>query len=219
MDLKFLDSQDYANHVGKNANGLFHVLTHKALEKKSKKFYANILEVGAGNAQHLKYLKSSFEKYTMIDLEIPENVIKNDKTEYVKGDIHQLPFADCSYDKIILTCILHHLSDPVKALSELRRVAKDDGEITILLPSDPGLIFRFLRKIFADSELKRKKVKNIALLRAVDHRNHVASLISIIKFVFAKDKLKISGYPARIKLWNLNLFFIINVHLQKNAVL
>ena len=217
MEAKFLDSHDYANHVEKNANGLFHALTHKALEKNSKSYYSKILEVGAGNGQHLKFLKSNFDKYTMVDLEIPENVSKTFKTEYVKGDIHKLPFADCSYDKLILTCVLHHLSDPIKALSELRRVARDGGEITILLPSDPGIIFRFLRKIFADPGLKRKKVENITLLRAIDHRNHVASLLAMIKFVFVNDKLRIIGYPAKMKLWNLNLFFIINVRIQKST--
>lgn len=43
------------------------------------------------------------------------------------GDIHRLPFEDDSFDVVHAHQVLQHISDPVKALQEMRRVAKVGG--------------------------------------------------------------------------------------------
>ena len=47
--------------------------------------------------------------------------------EFVVGDIHALEYPDNSFDVVHVHQVLQHISDPVKALSEMRRVTKPGG--------------------------------------------------------------------------------------------
>ena len=47
--------------------------------------------------------------------------------EFVTGDIHALEYQDNTFDVVHAHQVLCHLSDPVKALSEMRRVTKPGG--------------------------------------------------------------------------------------------
>ncbi len=56
-------------------------------------------------------------------------------TELLVGDVSKLPFADESFDKIILSEVLEHLPDDRKALSEIYRVLKKNGVLGITVPN------------------------------------------------------------------------------------
>ena len=43
------------------------------------------------------------------------------------GDIYELPFSDASFDAALANGVLMHLSEPVRALAELRRVLRPGG--------------------------------------------------------------------------------------------
>jgi ubiquinone/menaquinone biosynthesis C-methylase UbiE len=45
------------------------------------------------------------------------------------GDIHSLDFPDDTFDIVHVHQVLQHIADPVRALREMRRVAKSDGGI------------------------------------------------------------------------------------------
>ncbi|KAL5340973.1 S-adenosyl-L-methionine-dependent methyltransferase [Aspergillus crustosus] len=47
------------------------------------------------------------------------------------GDIHALPFDDESFDIVHVHQVLQHVSDPVSALCELRRVVKTGGIVSV----------------------------------------------------------------------------------------
>ncbi|KFY41825.1 hypothetical protein V494_02777 [Pseudogymnoascus sp. VKM F-4513 (FW-928)] len=47
--------------------------------------------------------------------------------EFKVGDIHALDFPDDSFDVVHVHQVLQHISDPVKAIREMRRVAKPGG--------------------------------------------------------------------------------------------
>jgi len=48
---------------------------------------------------------------------------------FEEGDAEALPFADASFDAVISNFGIHHVPDPVRALSEARRVLRRDGRI------------------------------------------------------------------------------------------
>lgn len=50
------------------------------------------------------------------------------------GDIHQLPFADGSFDGCRTERVLIHSPTPLEALSEMRRVLKAGGRIVVIEP-------------------------------------------------------------------------------------
>ena len=51
--------------------------------------------------------------------------------EFVVGDIHALEYPDDTFDVVHVHQVLQHVSDPVKALSEMRRVAKPGGIVAV----------------------------------------------------------------------------------------
>lgn len=51
---------------------------------------------------------------------------------FVKGDAADLPFSDNSFDAVISRNVLWTLPDPVKALTEWKRVISPDGKLTYI---------------------------------------------------------------------------------------
>ncbi|MFN0246375.1 MAG: class I SAM-dependent methyltransferase [Kofleriaceae bacterium] len=47
----------------------------------------------------------------------------------VRGDAQALPYADATFDTIVMTYTLCSIDDPLRALGELRRVLRGDGEL------------------------------------------------------------------------------------------
>ncbi len=45
----------------------------------------------------------------------------------VVGDAHRLPFADCSFDGVLMASVLEHLYDPIRAVDQVYRVLKPGG--------------------------------------------------------------------------------------------
>lgn len=50
---------------------------------------------------------------------------------FAAGDVYDLPYDDGSFDVVHAHQILHHLSQPVQALREMRRVARDAGIVAV----------------------------------------------------------------------------------------
>jgi SAM-dependent methyltransferase len=49
--------------------------------------------------------------------------------EFVQGDAEALPYADASFDCVVSNFGVHHFPDPVRALSEARRVLATGGQV------------------------------------------------------------------------------------------
>lgn len=118
---------------------------------------------------------------------------------------------DEEFDLIISPCILAHLTNPEKALNEMRRVIRKPGQIVIALPCDPGIMNRIIKFCVTFPKMKKLGILNPKLEYARDHRNSVDNLIVLIRHVFAHDKLNFCFYPFMISSWNLNLFIIAKI--------
>lgn len=71
--------------------------------------------------------------------------------EIVKGDAMALPFADAEFDKVVCNFGMMHIPDQPKALNEVRRVLKPNGEFVMATwtapPASPafGTVFGALK--------------------------------------------------------------------------
>ncbi|HPA25369.1 MAG TPA: methyltransferase domain-containing protein [bacterium] len=52
----------------------------------------------------------------------------------IVGDIHNLPFEDSSVDAIVCLAVLEHVENPIKAVSEIKRVLKPGGFCLVTVP-------------------------------------------------------------------------------------
>jgi phosphatidylethanolamine/phosphatidyl-N-methylethanolamine N-methyltransferase len=134
---------------------------------------------------------------------------------FVTGDVQELPFEDESFDRVVSTCLLHHLPDVERALNEIRRVLKQGGEFGVELPMDPGAMNRLVKTLVTYPSMRRLGISNPRLTYAREHTNQVAAIIVLLREVFRDDDYRIRYRPFGVPSWNLNLFA--TFHVTKTA--
>ena len=222
---KLYYEQYFDNTSNKGFNGWLFAFTHKKLEifpnltnDQKRKTSFNILEVGGGSGQHLHFVKQIYEKYVLTDINpllLPKNTHKSKLKgiRYKVADVQNLPFKPESFDRVIMTCLLHHLNDVEKALSEIDRVTKNGGLVSIYVSCDPGLLNRLLRRLLIMPKAKKMGFFEYELLIAREHRNHFQSIKTMICNTFNGQSISIKYYPFRIRSWNINTFCIFQIQI------
>jgi len=220
-------SNDYQKYLfGKNAQSL----GIRYFEKTIESFWVTknprkILELGGGSGEHLKFVQDVPEiKYVSLDLR--QNITKNHqseastellkKIEFVIGNAEILPFPNLEFDRVFSTCLLHHVDDVLAVLLEARRVAIAGGEIAFIVPTDPGLVNQFIKRVISYPKLRKISKIKPELIYALEHKNHIGGILELIKFVYQKDELRLHYRPFRIKSWNLNLLVVAHVIKSKS---
>ena len=219
--------EDYNDVYYTGGLGLFERWTHQSLEKGKKIApQSSILDIGGGNGQHVPFLSGKFSNYTILDLldhsQKLNPVINGEdipKIHFVLGNAEKLPFDNESFDRVILTCVLHHVDSPAKVLTECRRVLRNGGELSIYLPNDPGMIYRWIRHFGAHkkyAKLTKRPIAEIKYLWAIEHQNHVLGISTMIRQMFKGDSIRRRSYPLPLGSWNLNLFQIFQIVMDKD---
>ena len=221
----------YAKSQYTGAMGTFHDFYHRKLERHHKSNAGNrILEIGAGFAEHLKFVSADFQTYVISDLNLDkknkylvsnlesEGLLTDNRIEFAKCDVGSLPFKNDEFDRVIVTCVLHHVSNLEVALQEIRRVTKDKGQISVYLPCDPGLLYRFVRH-FA-SHAKQAKIMNASMTHvkyiwSLEHINHFPGILSKLRWIFKEDDLAFRGGLSRLLPFDFSIFKIIEITVSK----
>lgn len=101
-----------------------------------------ILEAGCGVGAQTKIIapKNPHSRFVSVDIS-PDSIISASKTaednnilnvQFKVADIFKLPFDDETFDHVFVCFVLEHLSNPLLALQELKRVLKAKGTITVI---------------------------------------------------------------------------------------
>ena len=94
--------------------------------------HKTVLELAAGTGLIAKNIVNSAAHIEATDAS-PEMIAKakqdnrSAKLHFSVQDMFHLPYADNSFEVVIVSNALHIVPEPEKALSEIRRVLKDDG--------------------------------------------------------------------------------------------
>ncbi len=62
--------------------------------------------------------------------------------QFKTGNVYELPFADGTFDACFSNALLDHLSDPIAALREMRRILKADGILGARTADRDGYLLR-----------------------------------------------------------------------------
>tara|TARA_B100000902_G_C27251947_1_gene885746 strand:- start:920 stop:1597 length:678 start_codon:yes stop_codon:yes gene_type:complete len=208
----------YRSHAYTGLMGFFMDQCHKQLENiKLPKKMSMVLEIGAGDSPHCKYLKHDFDEYHIIETSdyALEKEEENKKIIKKKYDGITIPYPNETFDRIIISHCLEHIPFPEKFLLQMMDKLKDEGILSISLPADPGLLFRLGRlylKLFSIKKNYKISSEEFDYMNATEHVNSIFNLISIIRFNY-KNSIEEHFYPFRLKLVDINLFY--NVHIYK----
>ena len=110
-------------------------LRQRSLSRLPQHGTARVLLSGAGTGLDFPFLKSSHD-YTALDLTAAmlarsHGRARNLQMEWVQGDSMGLPFADKSFDYVVLHLIVAVVPHPERCLAEAARVLKPGGRIFI----------------------------------------------------------------------------------------
>ena len=205
-------------------------LIDKLIEKSIKRTeFSDILELGAASGEHLIFVPKDppWQKYVCLDVapgksnpdlyrELTEgNTPPFYNLSFVQARAEEIPFQDESFDLVVSTCLLAHVREPEQVLREMRRVAKNNGQIVIGLPTDPGILNRLVKFVITYPKMKRMGIETHRLEYAREHINAVGNLVELIKKTFEKDKLQLNFFPFRLPSWNFNLAIIVVCSVKK----
>jgi SAM-dependent methyltransferase len=177
--------------------------------------YDCVLEVGAGPMKHFSAVRHDFDRYVASDhdpkvIDWLEARTWDERVEIRQLSGATLPFADDSFDRLIATHVLEHLAFPVRALEEWVRVVRPGGVVSLILPCDPGLAWRFGRML---GPRRRAEATGLPYdyYMAVEHVNSIYNLRSIVRHHFP-DRVE-RWWPLRVPSPDINLIYGVNCYL------
>ena len=212
---------DYAGkyeqaNYGLNLAGLVMRRSHVLLERPfgSDVHFSRVLEVGAGSGVHLNHIRHSFDEYLLTDANdkmlatVRRTHKRPEKISIGAEDATNLSFSDASFDRLIATHVLEHLFCPHEVLREWVRVLKPGGVLSIVLPCDPGLLWRLGRN-FGPRRRAKKNGLTYDYTMAREHINSITNLVALIRFYF--EEIEESWWPTRVPLTDFNLIYSVNI--------
>ena len=128
---------DYFEHDAferQNIRRRYQALMHLYTPQKTDR----VLEVGSGGGPALDILQT--QQFYYYPLDIPRRNLSRIKKEAkstvypASADVYNLPYADDSFEYVIMSEVLEHLENPLPALEEIYRVLKKDGVLLLSVP-------------------------------------------------------------------------------------
>ena len=210
-------STGYRNCYYSGFLGYAYGLVHKLMEHpfKPNRNFDVVLEVGAGNGEHFPYVRHNFKTYFMTDIRMENLPATFSDSRVILKEVDScnlLNFKDHSVDRVIATCLLVHVKEPLEALMEWNRVVKPGGVLTIYLAPEPGILVAGIRRLFIWPKSRREGAMNPKLLAYSEHRNHYPGMITFIENVFVNSKIVKKRYPTKFLGWNFCIFEIVHIY-------
>jgi len=131
-----------------------------------------VLDIGCGEGSFARQLADEGALVTGIDpfaQAVAKAKVSAPQAQFQVATAEALPFDNKTFDLAVMINALHHV--PVGqmdlAISEARRVLRDDGTFVVIEPLASGNFFEALRSIEDETEVRRQA--QMALVRAVPH--------------------------------------------------
>jgi len=97
----------------------------------------SILDIGTADGLMLSNLKDTFPNATCVGIEYARDLIaysENKTIHLIQGDAVVLPIKDNSFDVVIATAIIEHVSEPIQLIREAFRVLRKNGIFIVTTP-------------------------------------------------------------------------------------
>lgn len=212
--VQLYNTLNYGSSLSNRLLNLSHSLAENTLVNKTH--LRSIIEVGAGPGVHLEFVRHSFDEYFVTDLR--RDMIRKAKRKYaskrekrifyIQENAAHLSFKNDRFDRLIAIHVLEHLQEPHEVLAEWARVVSSRGIITIVIPCDPGLLWRIGRH-FGPRRNAFKFGLEYDYWMAREHINSAYNIINLIRYYF--DRVQETWFPTRLPSVDLNLFFIAHI--------
>lgn len=174
----------------------------------------SVLELGVNRGEHLEFVTQSVGHYVATDFRLTslEHSKHSDVLTQAVCSAEDLPFVDACFDRVIVTCLLHHLAKPYEAVRECRRVLRPGGTFSLLLPCDPGIAYRLAWSLTSQRRLRRLGIPDPQMFHALEHPQHFEDLYPAVRKAFSDCEINEHWWPLRLRTWNFNLFVTMTIY-------
>ncbi len=102
-----------------------------------------VLDAGCGSGNLGFSVASRASHITLSDLAEPavtfctrlKEKLRLDNVTVKQSSLEELDFPNSSFDKVVIGDVIEHLEDPKRAMSEIRRCLKSEGEVFVTTPN------------------------------------------------------------------------------------
>jgi SAM-dependent methyltransferase len=99
---------------------------------------ARVVDLGCGSGAFTELLREV--GYSSVGVDISPKLVAIGRNKYpglelIEGDAERLPFANESFDGVLLSALVHHFPDPRRLAAEVRRVLKPRGRFVAFDPN------------------------------------------------------------------------------------
>ena len=99
------------------------------------------------------------------------------ESDFIKSDIHKLPFKDSSVDSILLSSVLQVVPDDTRLLKEMYRVINDDGCMIITIPTGYPIIEKLLKNKLCSNAINLIKQRKVSYRIFKDETNKLYNIV------------------------------------------
>lgn len=178
---------------------------------------SNILELGAGNLNHL-YFERGFFTYDIVEPNrfLYKNSLMFNKIDKICSDILEIPI-DSKYD-IISIAVLEHLTDLPLVLDYIGLLMSNKPNYLFFagIPSEGKLLWVIAWRLTTGVHFKIKYGRDYSVLMKHEHVNTCDEIVVLCDYFFQKVNFK--KFPFGIS--HLSLYYLIycsNPHIQRIA--
>ena len=97
----------------------------------------SVLDIGTADGLMLGNLKSALPQATCIGIEYDWELTtccKHKTVHVIQGDALKLPIKDDTFDVVIATAIIEHVTEPIQLIREAFRILREDGIFVVTTP-------------------------------------------------------------------------------------
>ena len=124
-------------------------------------------------------------------------------TTLVADAQQRLPYEDASFDRAIAIHVLEHLRDLPAALTELTRLLKPGGVLSVVIPCEGGLVYGLGRRVTSQRAFERRYSTSYRWHIESDHVNQAHEVLHELRDRF--DIADQTFYPLRLPIVDLNV--------------
>ena len=194
--------------LNREGSGVMNFLSQKMETWMHKKTSAtsgkNILELGAGNLNHMKYEKF----YDCYDIVEPfSDLYKNSRElPLVKNIFSSLEeiSEDQKYEKIVTVATLEHLVDLPKEIKICKKLLKKEGKLQVAIPCEGEFAFKLRWMLTTGLSFKLKCKLDYSKFMEYEHVNNIDEILIVLKNDFKITKFERSPFILPFK--NLSFY-------------
>jgi len=172
-----------------------------------------ILDIGTAEGAMLSSIKKEFPQAKCFGLEYSQELININQDKNIKiiqGNAQKLPFKSNSFNIVVATAVIEHLSQPLKMVSESYRVLKKNG---ILIVTTPDPFFDKIAGLISREESHHLERFNLRKLKNYFRKTNF-QILETEKFMISPI-----GFPSELKIEKLLKTFKLNFLLLNQIII